>query len=211
MRVKETGFDFNRDGLERSDLDADPFRQFEAWYGQAVEDGVPVPNAMSLATVSARGEPTLRTVLLKLYDERGFVFFTNYASLKARQIGENSNVALLFAWAQSARQVSVRGRAAKISGAESLRYFLARPRGSQLGAWASRQSAEVGSRALLERSFRQVAERFANREIPLPDFWGGFRVEPHGFEFWQGRRDRLHDRFLYSPVAGGWDIRRLNP
>lgn len=211
MQVIETGLDFSRDGLEISDLDTNPFHQFEKWYGEAMEDGVSIPNAMSLATADANGEPSLRTVLLKLYDEQGFVFFTNYGSAKAHQIAENPNVALLFPWVQSGRQVKVRGSVAKVSTAESLSYFLSRPRGSQLGAWSSDQSQIINSRAILEKSVQQITERFKNREVPLPDFWGGYRVSPVSIEFWQARQSRLHDRFMYQKSGDSWAIDRLSP
>lgn len=211
MRVKEFSIEFSRDGLEESDLDADPVRQFEKWYGEAADDGVGVPNAMSLATASSEGVPTVRTVLLKFYDAEGFVFFTNYGSTKAKQIDENPNAALLFPWIQQGRQVIVHGSVARVSTAESLNYFLSRPRGSQVGAWASSQSQVIGSRQVLEKAFSQMMEKFRNREVPLPDFWGGYRVTPRMIEFWQGRKNRLHDRFQYHRAGDGWDIRRVSP
>ncbi len=212
MRVKEYSIDFSRDGLEFDELDADPVRQFTRWYDEAAEDGVATPNAMSLATAAKSGEPTIRTVLLKLYDDDGFVFFTNYGSNKARQIEENPNAALLFPWISQGRQVIITGAVERISKAESLSYFLSRPRGSQVGAWASNQSSMISSRAVLEKGFSQMMEKFRNREVPLPDFWGGYRVKPRVFEYWQGRSNRLHDRFQYHrDDGGGWTIRRLSP
>ncbi len=212
MRVKEFAIDFSRDGLDESELDSDPFRQFELWYEQAGQDGVATPNAMSLATASAKGTPTIRTVLLKLYDAQGFVFFTNYGSTKALQIEENPVAALLFPWISQGRQVTVRGRVERITTRESLSYFLTRPRGSQLGAWASDQSQVIGSRTVLEKSFQQIVDRFKSHEIPLPDFWGGYRVIPGTLEFWQGRKNRLHDRFQYRRNdTGDWIVERLNP
>ena len=212
MRVKEFSIDFSRDGLDESELDADPLRQFEKWYEEAIEDGIGTPNAMSLATASKQAVPSIRTVLLKLYDEEGVVFFTNHGSTKARQIDENPNAALLFPWISQGRQVIVTGSVARVSTAESLSYFLSRPRGSQIGAWASSQSEMINSRAVLEKGFSQMVEKFRNREVPLPDFWGGYRVRPRVWEFWQGRANRLHDRFQYHRDGeDGWSIRRVSP
>lgn len=199
-------------GLKRTDLDVDPYRQFQQWFEQVTESGTPEPNAMALATVSPSGQPSLRTVLLKLYDERGFVFFTNYSSRKAHDISANPRVAILFYWPAQGRQVKVTGTAAKISLAESVKYFATRPRGSQLGAWASPQSQIITSRALLEIKFSEMAHKFADGHIPLPSFWGGYRVVPDTIEFWQARKNRLHDRFLYShDDADTWRIERLAP
>jgi pyridoxamine 5'-phosphate oxidase len=199
-------------GLKRADLDADPFRQFQKWFQQVAESGILEPNAMSLATVSASGQPSLRTVLLKLYDERGFVFFTNYSSRKAQDIASNPRVAVLFFWAALGRQVKITGTAAKIPLVESMEYFATRPRGSQLGAWASPQSQIISSRSLLEAKFNEMAGKFADGHIPLPSFWGGYRVVPESIEFWQAREHRLHDRFLYShDEADNWHIERIAP
>ena len=167
---------------------------------------------MSLATASADGLPTVRTVLLKQYDNEGFVFYTNYDSRKAKQIRDNPQASLLFPWVTLGRQIIVTGRVEKISRSKSLQYFLSRPRGSQLGAWASAQSNIISSRAVLESAFATVKQRFADGEIPLPDFWGGYRVEPDSIEFWQNRKDRLHDRFLYKHKTNEvWQIDRLTP
>jgi pyridoxamine 5'-phosphate oxidase len=198
-------------GVSRADLDPDPIRQFQRWFEETIAQDIPEPNAMTLATVDARGQPYARTVLLKLYDERGFVFFTNYESRKSRQIGENPRVALLFPWVALARQVQIVGQARRISAAESLKYFATRPRGSQIGAWASPQSQVIRTRALLEGKVAEIRRRFAEGEIPLPDFWGGYRVEPELIELWQGRDSRLHDRFQYRRDGGGWAIERLAP
>jgi pyridoxamine 5'-phosphate oxidase len=200
-------------GLERDQLHADPILQFQRWYEETIATGLPEPNAMSLSTVDADGQPTLRTVLLKLYDEQGFVFFTNYHSTKARQIDLNNRVALLFPWVALARQVSILGTAERIPTSESLRYFVTRGRGSRIGAWASPQSQVITSRSLLEHKFAEIKQRFGSGEIPLPDFWGGYRVIPSRIEFWQGRDNRLHDRFRYrreTPDAG-WQVERLAP
>jgi len=204
--------EYCHNGLRRRDLAADPFVQFEQWFSQAVEGGIVEPNAMSLATVDATMQPSLRTVLLKMFDQQGFVFFTNYTSAKARQIAGNPRVALLFPWVELGRQVQIRGRAEKISQSSSLKYFLSRPRGARLGAWVSQQSSVIGSRQLLEMKLAEMKKKFTRGEVPLPDFWGGFLVVPESFEFWQGREHRLHDRFLYTPEsAGSWLIQRLAP
>ena len=190
-------------GLSEQELDPDPIRQFERWFEETIAQDIPEPNAMTLATVDAQGQPYARTVLLKLYDERGFVFFTNYESRKARQIDDNPRVALLFPWVALARQVQITGTASRISTAESLKYFLTRPRGSQIGAWASPQSQVISSRSLLEQKVAEMKRRFGEGQVPLPDFWGGYRVEPDEIELWQGRESRLHDRFRYLSGAGG--------
>ena len=198
--------------LSREMLDPDPFRQFGHWFSEACAAELPEPNAMSLATVSAEGQPTLRTVLLKLFDRNGFVFFTNYGSRKAREIAENQRVALLFPWIQLARQVAITGIAEKVSTSESARYFASRPRDSQLGAWISQQSSVLSSRQFLMMELAKIKTKFLKGEIPLPDFWGGYRVRPTSIEFWQGQTSRLHDRFRYTHnLDGSWTIARLAP
>ncbi len=167
---------------------------------------------MSLATATAEAAPSIRTVLLKYFDRDGLVFFTNYESHKSREIEQNPQVALLFFWVDLERQIKIVGRAEKISTAESLKYFTTRPRGSQLGAWCSQQSSVISSRQLLEMKLDELKRKFREHEVPLPSFWGGYRVVPHGFEFWQGRPNRLHDRFEYSRQQdGNWLIERLAP
>jgi len=204
--------DFSRPPLLIEELESDPIVQFEKWFREAWDENYPMPHAMSLATASAEGLPTVRTVLLKGYDPHGFVFFTNYGSRKAKQISNNPQAALLFPWVRLGRQVTVAGRVEKISKSESVQYFLSRPRGSQLSAWASAQSTVISSRAILESAFATVKRRFAEGEVPLPDFWGGYRVDPDSIEFWQNRKDRLHDRFLYNRGENGaWRIDRLTP
>ncbi|MFM7219203.1 MAG: pyridoxamine 5'-phosphate oxidase [Nodosilinea sp.] len=203
---------YTQQGLDLQDLDADPFQQFSLWFEQACQADILEPNALVLATVSPSGQPFQRTVLLKYVDQDGFVFFTNYGSRKAQHIQTNAQVSLLFPWYALERQLAIEGTAQRISSAESLKYFLSRPRGSQLGAWVSQQSTIISSRQLLEMQFEKIKEKFLNQEIPLPDFWGGYRVQPTSFEFWQGRPNRLHDRFLYSQDAGAtWTVARLSP
>lgn len=204
--------EYTQKGLIETDLAADPFSQFEQWFQQACDAELLEPNAMVLSTVSAEGVPFQRTVLLKYFDLSGFVFFTNYSSRKAHQIDANPNVSVLFPWYSLERQLVLIGTASKISAAESLKYFSSRPRGSQLGAWVSRQSSIISSRQLLEMQFESIKTKFLNQEVPLPDFWGGYRIVPSSFEFWQGRPNRLHDRLLYQVQADGqWAVQRLSP
>ena len=199
-------------GLVRDELCSDPIKQFEQWYAQTVETDLAEPSAMSLATVDAQGQPWQRIVLLKLFDEKGFVFFTNYASRKAEQIAADSKVSLLFPWQALGRQVKVTGEAEKISTAESVKYFATRPRGSQIGAWASHQSQVIKSRAILDAMFDEIKHKFLDGDVPLPSFWGGYRVTPETIEFWQARDSRLHDRFMYrQEETARWFIERLSP
>ena len=198
-------------GLEKEDLNADPIIQFKSWFEDA-KKSEQIPTAMSLSTVNYNGEPTLRTVLLKLFDQRGFVFFTNYKSRKAGHITDNPNVAVLFNWVALERQVTITGVAEKIKIKESKKYFMSRPRGSQLGAWVSDQSSVLSSRKILELKLKEMKRKFSDGEIPLPDFWGGYRIIPKSFEFWQGRPNRLHDRFIYSMQSNElWKIDRIAP
>lgn len=198
--------------LRRENLCAEPVAQFEAWMNEAVAAGVLEPNAMTLATATRDGHPLVRTVLLKGLDERGFVFFTNLESRKARHIAENPHVSLLFPWLALERQVVVTGTAEKLPLAEAAKYFLTRPHESRLAAWASRQSAVIASRKVLEMEWQRLKAKFASGEVPLPSFWGGFRVRPETVEFWQGGAHRLHDRFQYTrDDNGSWLIARLAP
>jgi pyridoxamine 5'-phosphate oxidase len=199
--------------LDVDHVDADPFLQFERWYREASEAELLEPNAMTLSTVDAQGRPSQRTVLLKYFDHQGFVFFTNYGSRKAAQIESNPHVSVLFPWLPLQRQVAIEGTASKISTAETLKYFVSRPRGSQLGAWVSQQSQVITSRSLLEIKMDELKRKFADGQIPLPSFWGGYRIRPVRFEFWQGRPNRLHDRVCYQPPAteGAWQRLRLSP
>lgn len=212
MDIENLRQQYTRAGLRRQDLKPDPFEQFEIWFKEACAANLLEPNAMILATASAQAEPSVRTVLLKYFDREGLIFFTNYESRKSRQIQENPQVSLLFLWLPLERQVQIIGTAAKVSTADSLKYFTARPRGSQIGAWSSQQSSIISSRQMLEMQFEQMKQKFMNHEVPLPSFWGGYRVIPRSFEFWQGRPNRLHDRFLYSRQENqSWEINRLSP
>ncbi len=211
MDLSEFRQEYSSRGLHREDLLADPVAQFAAWFAQATELQVPEPNAMTLATVDARGMPHQRAVLLKYFDSSGFVFFTNYASRKAAQIAVNAQVCALFPWFTLERQVMVQGRAEKISTSESLKYFATRPRESQIGAWVSNQSQVITSRKFLLQKLAEIRQKFKDGEVPLPSFWGGYRIVPEAIEFWQGGAARLHDRFLYERQADGWRLQRLAP
>tara|TARA_B100000029_G_scaffold238182_1_gene235273 strand:+ start:3296 stop:3937 length:642 start_codon:yes stop_codon:yes gene_type:complete len=204
--------DFSGAPLRRDSLEADPLKQFQSWFKYALESDYPAPNAVSLATSSSNGEPSVRTVLVKQFDTEGFVFYTNYNSTKAKQIEQSTSVSLLFPWVQLGRQVIITGPAKKISREASARYFHSRSRGSQLSAWTSQQSRPVDSRPELENALREIERRFSSDVVPLPDFWGGYRIHALTYEFWQSRPDRLHDRFRYTRgVDNDWSITRLSP
>ena len=211
MDLSDFRKEYSDRGLHQDELAADPFTQFTRWFEQATELGLHEPNAMTLATVDQRGMPAQRTVLLKGFDERGFVFFTNYQSRKALDIAVNPQACLLFPWVILERQVIVQGRAVKTSREESLTYFHSRPRESQIGAWVSDQSTVIPDRAFLENKLAETRARFGDGEIPLPPHWGGYRVVPQAIEFWQGGPARLHDRFVYTRGGQGWRIERLSP
>jgi pyridoxamine 5'-phosphate oxidase len=203
--------DYARGSLDETSVDADPIRQFEAWFKQALDARLPEPNTMTLATVDARGYPSARIVLIKGVDERGFVFFTNYESRKGLDLAANPHASLLFYWIELERQVRVEGTVVKTAADESDAYFNSRPLGSRIGAWASDQSRPIESRALLEAREKSFSERFGEHP-PRPPHWGGYRLVPDTIEFWQGRPSRLHDRILYTRVSGGdWRISRLSP
>lgn len=197
--------------LRRADLASDPVIQFEHWFAEAREVELHEPNAFSLSTVGLDGFPASRTVLMKFFDEDGFVFYTNYGSAKAKEIEACPRAAILFPWLQLERQVRIEGEVEKVSAAESLKYFSSRPRESQIGAWVSDQSSVIDSRAMLMNKFAELRQKFKGGEVPLPSFWGGYRVKPQRVEFWQGGKGRVHDRFLYRRAGAGWSIDRLAP
>ena len=204
--------DYALAGLAEKDLARDPFRQFEKWFGEAEAAKVPEPNAMVVATAGRDGHPAARTLLVKGLDGRGFVFYTNYESRKGRELEANPRASLLFPWLALERQVIAEGPVARVTREESETYFHSRPRLSQLAAWASPQSAIVAGRAMLEDSLKAMEKKYAGEEVPLPENWGGFRLVPDRVEFWQGRRNRLHDRLQYRRLKdGSWAIERLAP
>jgi pyridoxamine 5'-phosphate oxidase len=201
--------DYVRAGLAEVDLATTWLEQFARWFAEAT--GLTEPNAVVLATATADGSPSARTVLLKAYDERGLVVFTNHTSRKAREALTNPRAALLFPWHALERQVVVEGAVEQVSRAETQEYFRSRPRGSQIGAWASHQSTVIAGREVLEQRRAELEQRFAGQDVPVPDFWGGLRVVPVAVEFWQGRADRLHDRLRYRLDGGSWVVERLAP
>jgi pyridoxamine 5'-phosphate oxidase len=222
MDVSHLRRDYSLTGLDEADALADPIAQFQSWFADVLEADRHDPTAMTLATADRDGRPSARIVLLKGYDERGFVFYTNYGSRKGRELEENPRAALVFYWPDFDRQVRVEGTVERASREESEEYFRSRPRGSRLGAWASPQSTVIDGREELERRLREVEERFpagdagdtadTAADVPPPDFWGGYRLRPEVIEFWQGRPSRLHDRLRYSRLPeGGWKIERLSP
>ena len=199
-----------RAGLHERDLAPDPLAQFGAWFEEALGSGVALPNALTLATATRDGRPSAREVLLKSFDARGFVFFTNYGSRKGRELGENPRAVLHFCWKELERQVGIEGSVERVSAAESDEYFASRPLGSRLSAAISPQSETVASREVLESSLEQASKRWRDAP-PRPPHWGGYRLAPDAFEFWQGRKDRLHDRLCYLRAGGAWKIERLAP
>lgn len=210
-RVSDIRRDYVKAQLRLEDLDPDPVAQFKQWLDAAIGTGMPDPNAMSLATATPTGETSLRTVLLKGYDEDGFLFFTNLESHKAQQIAANAHVSLLFFWRELERQVIINGTAARLPLSRVADYFFSRPRESRIAAWVSPQSRVIDARRSLELAFEQMLHKFGQGEIPVPSFWGGYRVVPRTIEFWQGGAHRLHDRFQYQRGETGWTIARLAP
>ena len=212
MSLSDLRREYTLDGLNESDLDPSPFNQFDKWFQQALAAELPEPNAMTLATATLDGKPSARIVLMKGFDERGFVFFTNYESPKGRDLSTNPQAALVCYWIELERQVRISGRVSRVSAEESESYFHSRPLGSQLGAWASRQSEVVSGRQILEDKLRQLTQKYQARPVPLPPHWGGYRVAADTMEFWQGRPNRLHDRLRYTlQPSSQWLIERLSP
>lgn len=215
MDLSQFRREYLRGGLCRTALNADPVLQFTEWFEQARKTSIADPTAMVLATVGRGGQPSQRTVLLKYYDEKGFVFFTNFDSRKAGEIKDNARVSLLFVWLELERQVMINGAASRISAAESAKYFISRPKESQMAAWVSSQSRPLTSRQILMQKFEEMKRKIGEGKVPLPSFWGGYRVSPVEIEFWQGRENRLHDRFLYTKIndnnPNSWTIERLAP
>ena len=203
--------EYTRAGLEESDTDPNPIEQFRTWFDEALATNLHEPNAMIVATATPDGRPSARVVLLKGFDERGFVFYTNYEGRKGQELEANPYAALLFYWGELERQVRLEGRVGRIPEEESDAYFAGRPRGSQLGAWASEQSRPIKDRGALEKRLRELEAEYEGREVPRPPFWGGYRVEPESWEFWQHDEHRLHDRELYTRTGDGWRVERLAP
>lgn len=203
--------EYTKASLDIKSAQQNPFLQFEKWFEEARKGEITEPNAMVLSTVNEQNQPFQRTVLMKALDNDGLVFYTNYGSRKAKQIDVNPKVSVLFPWYEMERQVTILGHAEKISTKESLKYFTSRPHGSQLGAWVSQQSSVISSRSILEMKLAEMKRKFKEGKIPLPDFWGGYKIKPHSFEFWQGRPNRLHDRLLYEQENDDWKIVRLAP
>ncbi|MEY2628107.1 MAG: pyridoxine/pyridoxamine 5-phosphate oxidase [Actinomycetota bacterium] len=211
MSLRDRRVQYETAGLDRSDLDASPIAQWQKWYDEAATAGVAEPNAMTLSTIADDGAPDARVVLVRGVDQRGLTFFTNYESSKGLQLTDDGVAAATFAWLDLHRQVRVRGTVSRVSAAESDDYFASRPRDSQIGAWASPQSRAIADRDELLARVAEFTERFTGREVPRPEHWGGFRLVPASFEFWQGRPNRLHDRFRYSRSGDLWTIERLAP
>ncbi|RLA06424.1 MAG: pyridoxamine 5'-phosphate oxidase [Gammaproteobacteria bacterium] len=211
MKLNKLTTEYTKNELALQDLSSNPIDQFEKWMQSAIDFPLENANAMTLSTSDKNHKVTSRIVLLKTYDKNGFVFFTNYNSSKAKAIKYNNQVSLSFAYLPQERQIIITGKAIKIPTPQSLKYFLSRPRGARIGAWSSQQSQVISSRSVLLSQVEKIKNKFANKEIPLPDFWGGFRVVPYEIEFWQGRKNRLHDRFIYKFKNKEWQCKRKSP
>lgn len=211
MKLADIRREYTKGGLRSKDLKADPIEQFNLWLEQAVAAELTDPTAMTVATVDADGQPSQRIVLLKNVDKSGFVFFTNLGSRKAIELESNNRISLHFPWHPLERQVHIIGRAEKLTALENMKYFTSRPKESQLAAWASKQSSRISTRGILEGKFLELKQKFAKGDVPVPSFWGGYRVRPEMIEFWQGGEHRLHDRFQYTQEGEAWRIDRLAP
>ncbi len=209
--IEELRKNYKLKSLDQKDVLENPFEQFSIWFEEAMNSDLPEPNAMILATATKNGKPSVRTLLLKGFDEKGFIFYTNYESRKGKELAENDNASILFYWAELERQIRLEGKVEKISKEESKRYFDTRPYKSRIGAWASNQSEVIENRFIIVKKFLKYFIKFHSKDIPLPPYWGGYILIPEIFEFWQGRANRLHDRVRYSKNNGKWEIVRLSP
>jgi pyridoxamine 5'-phosphate oxidase len=210
MNSSELRNEYANSKLTKESVDSNPVIQFQKWFDEALKAEILEPNAMILSTADEL-QPTQRTILLKFFDKSGFVFYTNYKSNKSSHIQQKDSVSLLFPWYELKRQVAITGKAEKISSLESAKYFISRPYGSQLGAWISHQSSVISSRSLMVAKYNEMKQKFKEGKVPVPDFWGGYRVIPSSFEFWQSRPNRLHDRIFYKKINTGWTISMLSP
>jgi pyridoxamine 5'-phosphate oxidase len=211
LYINSLRHDFSKQTLDIKDVNTDPVLQFEKWFKEAVDSKVNEPNAMGISTVSVEGKPSSRIVLLRNFDENGFIFYTNYNSKKGMDISKNPNAAILFFWPELERQVRIEGTLKKQTPEESNMYFNSRPRGSKLGAWTSEQSKVIADRNVLDKAYEENLKKFPTNEVPRPEFWGGYVLAPRSMEFWQGRPSRLHDRILYTLENKNWKIERLSP
>ena len=209
--LKQLKREYSEAGIDKDSVYPDPIAQFALWFGQAVDSGIAEPNGFSLCTVSVERRPAQRTVLMKSYDDSGFIFYTNHGSRKGQQMMENNRVSMLFPWYELHRQINIEGEVSRIDDDQSYAYFHSRDRASQISAWASHQSRIIDSRSFLEEQFESLERKFQDQAIPSPPFWGGYRIKPDRFEFWQGRTHRLHDRIVYCKDRGHWKISRLSP
>ena len=212
IKVDKLRSEYKGEYLDISNVDPSPFKQFKVWFKDALHSDIYDPNAMILSTVDQNGMPSSRTVLLKAYDDIGFVFYTNYESRKVKELEENPRLVILFPWFKLSRQLIIQGTVERVSKMESFKYFLSRPFGSKLSSWVSRQSTVISSRSILEMKLKEMKEKFRHGKVPLPDYWGGLRIIPSSFEYWQGQPERLHDRIYYTlQNDGSWKIERLAP